>query len=120
MRVVFFKILGLLIGVIAISCDQFSRDDCETELGNIVTKIIVLDSIKVVEPQIINVKVSVGDEQRVIARGHRRVIDALNTKVIGGVWSVNFAGQACYLDYQLELEVTISKNNTSPIPSLSL
>ena len=120
MQVRFAKILGLLVGIFIVGCNVgFTKDDCDDKLGAIVKRTLTLDSFYVVKPEVINVTVAIGDEQLVVARGHEKVIDAINTTVVDGVWTVTFTG-GCYVDYQLDVEVTISRHSINATPLFDL
>ena len=82
---------------------------CKTGKGDIIEMTLDIKHFREVKLSMsADIYISQGAYQKVIAKGHRNVIEALNKEVSGENWQINRKGDDCYTDYELSIYITIS------------
>lgn len=101
--------IALFFLVVLNSCFRFDFDttNCIKGEGAIVERELMLQDItKINLSSSINVVVSQGSVQKVLAVGHGNIIDHLNTTVSNRLWDVNL-DNGCYSNFELTVYVTV-------------
>jgi hypothetical protein len=101
--------ITLFFSVTLSSCFRFDFDaaNCIKGEGTIVEREIALSEIsKINLSSSIDVVVSQGPVQKVLAVGHGNIIDHLNTNVSNRLWDVNL-DNGCYSSFELTVYVTV-------------
>lgn len=75
--------------------------------GGITSRTLTLDSFhSVTNLQGVNISISQGNQQKVVATGHANIINRLQHGVIDGGWTV-LLQEGCYSDLNLALDITL-------------
>jgi len=102
-------VIALFFSLTLSSCFHFDFDpaNCTRGEGSIVERELTLQDItKINLSSSINVFVSQGPVQKVLAVGHGNIIDHLNTTVTNQLWDVNL-DNGCYSSFELTVYVTV-------------
>lgn len=102
-------VIALFFTVTLSSCFRFDFDvaNCTRGEGSIVERELTLQDItKINLSSSIDVVVSQGPVQKVLAVGHGNIIDHLNTTVSNRLWDVNL-DNGCYSNFELTVYVTV-------------
>lgn len=98
-------ILIMIIGLLLVSCS--TDNSCVQGSNNIVTKEINIEEFTGVDLKISNdVIIKQGPVQKVSVTGNENVIALVGKSINSGVWDVELLN-TCYLDYQLQIEITV-------------
>lgn len=105
MKTVLKYSLPLLLLLLSVACTE--DDSCRQGTGEIITRELPINDFSKIRLYLsMQVTVSQGEEVKVIAKGQRDIIDALQLETANAVMNIGFEGH-CYQDYELELFITL-------------
>ena len=82
---------------------------CKSGEGGVIEEKLLIKHFRGMELAIsANVYISQGQNQKVVVKGHKNIVEALDRKVIGGNWQISTKGDECYTDYELDVYIVTS------------
>jgi len=80
---------------------------CVKGIGPVVEEVVSVEDFNAINLQgSMNVEISYGEQQAVVAEGNSNIIEELETEVINGTWYISL-GTGCFYDFDLKVFITL-------------